>query len=190
TLAGRATSNEESRMATSSDESMIPRVCLGEDDQARRGRKQWSVLLRWGIRAGALLLLAATVIWIVVGVRKNIVAQAAQDNFREVAQAMLDYAEQHGQALPTQAIYDKKTGKPLLSWRVTILPQLGEEELYKEIHLEEAWDSPHNRQFWGKMPAAFELPGLPASKGLTAGQGVMGPETGVRRRVGRKLPGG
>src|SRR5262245_54805822 len=119
---GRATSNEESPMATSFDGSLTRQLSVGAEDQTRRGRKGWSVLLRWGIRAGALLLLAAAVVWIVVRVRRNIVAQAAEETFRKVAQAMLDYADQHGQALPTQAIYDKKTGKPLLSWRVAILP--------------------------------------------------------------------
>jgi len=89
-----------------------------------------------------------------------------------------------------QAIYDKYTGKPLLSWRVAILPQLGEAALYKQIRLDEPWDSPHNRQFWDRMPMAYELPGLPASGGLTAIQVFTGPWTPFRGHTGPTVPNG
>jgi serine/threonine protein kinase len=50
-----------------------------------------------------------------------------------------------------------KDGKPLLSWRVSILPFLGESELevFKQFHLDEAWDSDHNRALLNKMPTVF-----------------------------------
>ena len=38
-----------------------------------------------------------------------------------------------------------RDGKPVLSWRVAILPSLGHGELFKEFHLDEPWDSPHNK---------------------------------------------
>src|SRR5262245_28260368 len=99
-------------------------------EQTPTGKKRSSVLL-WlclGLVAG--LLLATGVPWLVGTVRREIAAEAAKRNFRRVAQALVDYAEKNGQ-VPAQAIYDKKTGKPLLSWRVAILPQLGEADLYK-----------------------------------------------------------
>jgi hypothetical protein len=35
-------------------------------------------------------------------------------------------------------------GKPLLSWRVAILPYIEQQELFEKFHLDEPWDSPHN----------------------------------------------
>ncbi|MBY0589181.1 DUF1559 domain-containing protein [bacterium] len=67
------------------------------------------------------------------------------------AKAMADYKEKHG-ALPDLAGKDKE-GKPLLSWRVTILPELGLADLLARFHLDEAWDSPHNRPLADELPA-------------------------------------
>ena len=38
-------------------------------------------------------------------------------------------------------------GRPLLSWRVEVLPFLEYDALYKGIDKEKPWDSPENRQF-------------------------------------------
>jgi hypothetical protein len=43
-------------------------------------------------------------------------------------------------------------GKPLLSWRVAILPFLEEVELYEKFKLNEPWDSDHNRELLAEMP--------------------------------------
>ncbi|HZZ29449.1 MAG TPA: DUF1559 domain-containing protein [Pirellulales bacterium] len=58
---------------------------------------------------------------------------------------------------PDRAIRDKD-GKPLLSWRVAILPEIEETELYKQFHLDEPWDSEHNRQLIDRMPEAYRSP--------------------------------
>lgn len=49
-------------------------------------------------------------------------------------------------------------GTPLLSWRVAILPYLEEHELYRRFRLTEPWDSPHNIQLLGEIPAFFRCP--------------------------------
>lgn len=54
--------------------------------------------------------------------------------------------------------------KPLLSWRVELLPYLGEKALYEEFHLKEAWDSEHNQKLVAKMPKVFENPRVPGMK--------------------------
>ena len=48
-----------------------------------------------------------------------------------------------------------------LSWRVQILPYIGEEALYKEFKLNEPWDSEHNKKLLEKMPKVFESPSKP-----------------------------
>ena len=52
-----------------------------------------------------------------------------------------------------------KDGKPLLSWRVAILPHMGEEALYKRFKLDEPWDGPHNKPLLNKVPEVFHCPG-------------------------------
>jgi hypothetical protein len=54
-----------------------------------------------------------------------------------------------------------------LSWRVAILPSIGEEALYKEFKHDERWDSEHNKKLVEKMPKVFESPGKPAPPGHT-----------------------
>ncbi len=47
-------------------------------------------------------------------------------------------------------------GQPLLSWRVHILPFIGQHALYDQFHLDEPWDSPHNKSLVEKMPVIFQ----------------------------------
>ena len=61
---------------------------------------------------------------------------------------------------PAIANFDKNN-KPLLSWRVHLLPYLGEDKLYKEFHLDEPWDSEHNKKLITKMPKVFATPTNP-----------------------------
>ncbi|SIO44150.1 prepilin-type processing-associated H-X9-DG domain-containing protein [Singulisphaera sp. GP187] len=58
---------------------------------------------------------------------------------------------------PPPAILDK-AGKPLLSWRVAILPYLEQQDLYNAFHLDEPWDSPHNKTLIKRMPTTYACP--------------------------------
>jgi hypothetical protein len=75
-------------------------------------------------------------------------------------------------------------GKPLLSWRVHILPFIEQQELYKQFHLDEPWDSEHNKTLIAKMPKTFAAPGSKAGVGKTnylavgGKHGVLIPPTG------------
>lgn len=60
-------------------------------------------------------------------------------------------------SFPKAAISNKE-GRPGLSWRVAILPYLGEKTLYEKFKLDESWDSPHNRQLLAQMPAVYDCP--------------------------------
>lgn len=51
----------------------------------------------------------------------------------------------------------KKTG---LSWRVHLLPLIEQNDLYQQFHLDEPWDSEHNKTLIEKMPAIFQSPGV------------------------------
>jgi hypothetical protein len=78
-------------------------------------------------------------------------------NLRQIGIAMNDHDAEKGQ-LPLPAICDKE-GNPLLSWRVAILPYIGEEELFKQFKLDEPWDSEHNKKLLEKCPQTYATPG-------------------------------
>ena len=46
-------------------------------------------------------------------------------------------------------------GTPLLSWRVALLPTIGQEALYRRFKLDEPWDSPTNKPLLDEMPPVF-----------------------------------
>lgn len=77
-------------------------------------------------------------------------------NLKRIARGMHAYAEARNWTFPPQAI-PGAGGKPLLSWRVAILPYLGEDEkaLHAQFKLDEPWDSPHNKTLLGKMPKVY-----------------------------------
>jgi hypothetical protein len=79
-------------------------------------------------------------------------AQAA-NNYRQIGIALHSYHDATGR-LPAVANFDKQ-GKPLLSWRVHILPYIEQGQLYKEFHLDEPWDSEHNKKLIARMPKIY-----------------------------------
>src|SRR5205814_1696406 len=66
----------------------------------------------------------------------------AEEHLKQLAGALDKYHEKHG-SYPPAALCDGE-GRPVLSWRVALLPYLGEEALYNEFKLDEPWDSLHN----------------------------------------------
>ena len=63
-----------------------------------------------------------------------------------------------------------------LSWRVALLPYLDELALYKELKLDEPWDSEHNKKLLTKMPKVFEAPGTIVGNGKTYLRSFSGPQ--------------
>ncbi len=45
---------------------------------------------------------------------------------------------------------------PQLSWRVHLLPFLEQQALYEQFHLDEPWDSPHNKSLIAKIPDVYQ----------------------------------
>src|SRR4051794_11159561 len=129
-------------------------------------------LFQWGISSGARLmrirLSPAIVLALCSGCSQKPTADqaaASGKNVTVICRAILDY-EAINKALPLR--YTKtRDGKPGLSWRVTILPMLGERELYTQFHLDEPWDSPGNKALITKMPGVYKSPMGRAAEGFT-----------------------
>jgi hypothetical protein len=90
------------------------------------------------------------------GVRSELHRNARMNQFKQLALGMLNHESARG-ALPAAASYDAE-GKPLLSWRVQILPYMDQLDLWKQFHLDEPWDSEHNRKLIEKMPDVYADP--------------------------------
>lgn len=120
----------------------------------------------------------ALVYWFVSSV-KNEIAQAqidfeaaiaegdaamAAENLTQIGQAIRAYEAAQG-ALPNNSYDDE--GRPLLSWRVHLLPYLREADLYRKFHLNEPWDSANNRPLLDQMPPEFVLDDPETAIGMT-----------------------
>ena len=77
-------------------------------------------------------------------------------NLFVLGMAMHRYHDENGH-FPRPAITNKE-GKPLLSWRVALLPYLGQEKLHKQFKLDEPWDSVHNKTLLAKIPKIYATP--------------------------------
>ena len=94
------------------------------------------------------------------------------NNIRQLLLSNLDYESNHG-SFPCAYTKDE-SGKKLLSWRVHLLPYMDAGDLYSQFHLDEPWDSPHNKTLIEKMPQIFVNPALPLEKGMTTYLAVTG----------------
>ncbi len=100
-------------------------------------------------------------------------AQRAQstNNLKQIGLALANYESANGHF---PADIRGKDGKPLLSWRVQILPYIEQVGMFNEFKLDEPWDGPHNKALLDRMPEVFALPGNPADPGQTFYRGFSG----------------
>jgi prepilin-type processing-associated H-X9-DG protein len=77
----------------------------------------------------------------------------SSNNLKQIGLAFHNYESSYG-TFPPAAICDK-SGKPLLSWRVAILPYIEQDNLYKQFRLNEPWDSEHNKKLLAMMPPTY-----------------------------------
>jgi prepilin-type processing-associated H-X9-DG protein len=97
------------------------------------------------------------------------------NNLKQIALAMHNYHSANNK-FPAHAIYSEG-GKPLLSWRVAILPFIEQQALYNEFHLDEPWDSEHNKKLIEQMPATYACPSGKHEPGTTPYQVAVGKGT-------------
>ena len=103
--------------------------------------------------------------------------------------AFHNYHAAHG-SFPPAYVADKD-GKPLLSWRVLILPYFDQHQsLFGQFHLDEAWDGPNNKPLIARMPKVYACPGESgklAAEGKTTYLVPRGPATIFPGAEGVKL---
>ena len=117
--------------------------------------------------------------------------QQCQQNLTKLAWALWHYQEEHG-AFPVLYTVDEED-KPLHSWRVLILPRIGQQNLYDQIRQDEPWDSEHNKQFHSIKIPGFSCPvnhlcqpGKDCTYSAIAGEGLV-PATEARITAGTRI---
>jgi hypothetical protein len=113
-------------------------------------------------------------------------------NLERIAAGLLAYVEDR-KALPNAATVVTRGEQevPLLSWRVRLLPYLGYEDLYRQFHLNEAWNSPHNKKLLAQIPAEYQSPDrLDTSTNYVVPVGAQTAFSGGRGRIPANFTGG
>ncbi|WP_020472217.1 DUF1559 family PulG-like putative transporter [Zavarzinella formosa] len=129
----------------------------GEDDRPARPAKKSNLFLILGIVAAVLIVPCCgggfyMLLNGVQSVRTAANRMKLSNNFKQVGLGVSNYESTYAY-LPTNT-YDAN-GKPLLSWRVHILPYIEQNNLYSQFKLDEPWDSPNNRPLLDLMPAIY-----------------------------------
>jgi hypothetical protein len=174
----------------------IPAIILGtlalRDASRSRGRVGGQGLAIAGIvlgSLGSLLLLVhvALLVPAITGAR-----EAAYDSkhraessnkLKQIGMALHNHHDRH-RNFPAASIVDE-SGKPLLSWRVAILPFIGQQGLYSQFNLDEPWDSNHNKQLIAQMPDVYRTPGAEIGTSKTLYLAVVGQELPMQQTAFR-----
>ncbi len=124
---------------------------FGVNEVKHMRRMKWVVfgLVLVGF-AGCVVLLPC-----MVKVRDGAAWIESASQLKTIGQAIRNYHEAYGK-LPPAVVYDKE-GRPLHSWRVLLLPFLEGQSLYSQIHLDEPWDSPHNKPLLEQEPQCYRV---------------------------------
>ena len=86
----------------------------------------------------------------------------SMNNLRQIGLGIHHFEGTHS-FLPPAAVLDK-AGKPLYSWRVLLLPHIGEEALYKKWNMDKPWDSPENKALSAMVVKVYADPENPSNK--------------------------
>jgi hypothetical protein len=117
-------------------------------------------------------------------VRMAAARATSQNNMKQIALACLNYESAYGHF---PADITDKDGKPLLSWRVAILPYIEQANVYNQFKLDEPWDSDNNKKWSQIVIKTYMSPEAdpPTPLGMTHFKGFAGP--GAIFESGKKI---
>ena len=111
------------------------------------------------------------------------------NNLKQIALALLNYENATG-SFPPAYVADA-SGKPIHSWRVLILPYLGQQALFNKYRMNEPWDGPNNRKLAAQIPNVYRCPAQandPANQSVeTHYFAVVDPQTAWPGSRGRRI---
>jgi hypothetical protein len=109
-----------------------------------------------------------------------------------IGKGLKQYDEVRGRLPPAEL--RGPDGRPLLSWRVLLLPYLGQEKLFHQFRLDEPWDGPNNRLLLEQMPSVYAAPAETSATSTTPYQVLVakgtpfevGLDLSLKKLLGRK----
>lgn len=121
-------------------------------------------LSRSAVKSGIFIAAAVPVlmfgIWMlaprIVQLKKQRDISACKQNLRRIARALNAYAADYGTYPPP--VTRDAAGTPMHSWRILILPYLGEKRLYGSYDFSKPWSSPENSSLQARIPSVFVSP--------------------------------
>ncbi len=125
----------------------------------------------------------------------------SQTRLKQIGVAFHQFHDTFGKLPGSTNVYGYGMNAPTphpFSWRVAILPLLGEQALYDEYRFNEPWDSDHNRTLLAKIPKIYQplrstddpFGGddfVPSPEGETHLQGFVGPNTAFGDGYGQRF---
>ena len=140
----------------------VPAILLGRralsDIQRSGGRLRGKGMAIAGIVLGVIGCLFTVSLFLPAVRSAREAARRSQcvNNLKQIGLGFHNYHSSND-CLPAAAITDKD-GRPLLSWRVAMLPYIESSPLYSKFHLDEPWDSPHNLSLLEPTPLVYACP--------------------------------
>ncbi|MCA9074488.1 MAG: DUF1559 domain-containing protein [Planctomycetaceae bacterium] len=106
--------------------------------------------------AGSLAQLVAAILPTVKEARDTARGTQSKNNLKQIGLAFHNYHDVYNSFPPPVLI--GPDGKTEVSWRVAVLPYIGEQQLYEEYDQSQPWDSEKNRKVLARMPSVFRSP--------------------------------
>jgi hypothetical protein len=99
------------------------------------------------------------------------------NNLRQIVIALQNYHDVYG-SFPPAYVADK-SGRPMHSWRVLVLPFLEQKPLYDQYRFDEPWDGPNNAKLASQFVRIYGCPSDPHAQSdtHTSYVAVVGPGT-------------
>ena len=159
---------------------------MPSDDEIPRPAWRWQALVSPAARSELFAdMVAALTLPAWEAAEEALRRRACVDRMHRVTLAILLYECDHGTLPPAYTV--DASGNPLHSWRVLLLPYLGQQELFDSIRLDEPWDSEHNQQFHKHVLETYQCPSSGLKPGQTTYSVVVGPDTAFQAGQGKSL---
>ena len=145
---------------------------------ASGGRMSTGVVVGLVLAVGAVVvlgcggILVALLLPAVQAAREAARRMECSNNLKQIGLALHNYADKYNSFPPAYTV--DQNGKPLHSWRTLILPFLEQEPLYRQIDLNEPWDSPKNLAISQIRIKVFVCPSDPDMSAHTCYMAVTG----------------
>lgn len=83
-------------------------------------------------------------------------ATGSVGNLKKIGEALIKYEKEQGYFPP--AIVNGPDGRPWHSWRVLLLPYLGQKDLYEAYDMSKPWNDPQNLTILDRIPDVYRDP--------------------------------